>query len=668
MEDQKKVTSKKKKLDPSKYIDLEPTISEARSTPAVITFGRFNPPTTGHEKLVQKVVSEAKSRRGVPMIFASHSQDKKKNPLSYETKIGLLQTAFGRIVQKSRARTIIEVAKELSGKFDSLVVVVGSDRVAEFQRLLSTYNNKEFNFDTIQVISAGERDPDADDVTGMSASKLRSLAAEGDFEQFKRGLPSKLVRSAELIYRELRTNMGIDEELSEEETLEERAPLTIQQRRQRGRTMRRYKSRIAKARERAKRRKASPEKLKARAKKKARQIIRDRLAGGRSYGDMSPSEKVQLDKRLHRIPDTVINRMATRQLPQVRRAEMERLARVRGATKTESLDSMFESFLLEKDDKTDHPYHRGVAASTADKRQAHFRKKAEKDPGDPSAYEPAPGDATAETKPSKHTKRYHQLFTKEGTVKHDRRFKFYRKKQNEYFNEEVLSENEAALKKKASETGISYGILKKVFDRGVAAWRTGHRPGTTPSQWGLARVNSFATGGKTRQTTDADLWRQHKGKSESFLKDAAALMEEVESFISEQTAMERTKEQIRREKETAKARHDRMKDAARRTDQQRTESANPSDREQGTDSLVKIYKKDTPGQKTEAYFDSDLGTSFGDFRRGSRVRFNLHSMDMIDDNSEREGTVVGTTVQYLRVRDDDGILYRVRHKDARLVE
>jgi hypothetical protein len=153
---------------------------------------------------------------------------------------------------------------------------------------------------------------------------------------------------------------------------------------------------------------------------------------------------------------------------------------------------MVKSFREYTEDKTDHAYHRGVAPSTADKRQAHFNKKKKKDPGDPSAYEPAPGDATAETKPSKHTKKYQQMFNKEDV--------------------DLVAENKKSLEKKASETGISYSILKKVFDRGVAAWRTGHRPGTTPTQWGLARVNSFATGGKTRQTTDADLWKQHKGK------------------------------------------------------------------------------------------------------------------------------------------------------------
>lgn len=431
------------------------------------------------------------------------------------------------------------------------------------------------------------------------------------------------------------------------------------------------------AKKRAKRRKASAEKLKERARRKARQIIRARLAGGKSYGEMTPAEKVALDKRFSRISSVIIDRIATRQLPGVRRAEMERLAAMRSPkTEETDLNDMFEN-LIEDLQLEGRNYFSGLSKSTSAKRAAHFKKGASMDDDNPAAYKPAPGDARAETKPSKYTKRYHQLFTKEGVVKHDKRFKFNRQKENPYFKEDInlLFENEEGIRKKAKETGISYGILKKVFDRGVAAWRTGHRPGTTPSQWGFARINSFATGGKTRTTADADLWRQHKGKSENFLDDAAALMEQVESYITEQTAVERTRERIKREKEVAKMRHSRMLDTARETDRaQQDESVDktkPENREQGTDSLVKIYKDDTPGEidkKNESYYADDIPSSYGTIKRGDAVRFTHHSMDMADDDSEKEGTVVGSTLQHLRVRDSNGILYLVRHADAELIE
>lgn len=196
-------------------------------------------------------------------------------------------------------------------------------------------------------------------------------------------------------------------------------------------------------------------------------------------------------------------------------------------------------------------YHSGLAKSTASKRKAQFAKQAKMDDDNPAAYKPAPGDKRSKTKPSNHTTKFQQMFgekssnleraylqkphmllKQDGSVKLDQRFKMFRKpKLDEMVTEldgTLVEENlnnlaetvefifesnpEAAIKNKAEKTGISYGILKKVFDRGVAAWRTGHRPGTTPAQWGLARINSFATGGKTRTTADKDLWAQHKGK------------------------------------------------------------------------------------------------------------------------------------------------------------
>jgi hypothetical protein len=143
-----------------------------------------------------------------------------------------------------------------------------------------------------------------------------------------------------------------------------------------------------------------------------------------------------------------------------------------------------------KDKKGTQParYFSGLAPSTKDKRDAHFKKTAKLDPDDPKAYELAPGDARAKTKPSKHTKKYQQMF-----------------------GEQKIE----GLVKKAKETGVDYNILKQVYDRGMAAWRTGRRPGTTPHQWAFARVNSFLTGGKTQQSTDKDLFDQLSSSQQS---------------------------------------------------------------------------------------------------------------------------------------------------------
>ena len=140
--------------------------------------------------------------------------------------------------------------------------------------------------------------------------------------------------------------------------------------------------------------------------------------------------------------------------------------------------------------KRNSQYHKGIKKSTSDKRQAHFNKGAKMDDDNPAAYKPAPGDATAKTKPSKHTKKYDQMF---GEL---------------YLEDFRVNEgnSDKALQKKADASKMPLPILKKVFDRGVAAWKSGHRPGTTAVQWGLARVNSFVTKGKgTWGKADKDL-------------------------------------------------------------------------------------------------------------------------------------------------------------------
>ena len=134
-----------KGYDPKKYIDTEPTynannMSEQKSNTAVMTFGRFSPPTIGHEKLVNKVQDEAKKRRADALVYASHTQDKKKNPLSYQDKISFLKTAFGSVIKNSNAKTIIDIAKELAEKYDNLVLIVGQDRVSDFDKLLNSTN------------------------------------------------------------------------------------------------------------------------------------------------------------------------------------------------------------------------------------------------------------------------------------------------------------------------------------------------------------------------------------------------------------------------------------------------------------------------------------------------------------------------------------------------
>lgn len=173
-----------------------PTEVDKQLKTMVFAFGRLNPPTTGHKKLIDKVLSVAKSNKGDHLIVMSKSQDKKKNPLSPEEKLKFARLMFPGVnieVATQLMPTFIGWLKEFSNKkYDKVVMIAGSDRVQEYQELINKYNGKDFTFKIAEVISAGERDPDAEGTTGMSASKMREFAMKDDFKNFKKGLPSTM--------------------------------------------------------------------------------------------------------------------------------------------------------------------------------------------------------------------------------------------------------------------------------------------------------------------------------------------------------------------------------------------------------------------------------------------------------------------------------------------
>jgi len=331
-----------KEFDPAQFIETEPKLTEAvKKDLVVMTFGRMNPVTVGHEKLVKQVLNVASKNGGDPAVYLSHSSDPKKNPLSYEDKIFFAQRAFGKVIKQSPARTIIEVAKQLQGLYKNLTVVVGSDRVMEFKTLLNKYNGRDFKFDKIDVVSAGDRDPDAEGVEGMSASKMRAAAADGDFRSFKSGLPKKLQSTAKKVYDTTRQGMALDEETMDE------AVLSRAQRRKRARLLRRYKSKIAIARKKAMRRRASLDVLKRRARKTARNMIKQKLAKSRRFADLDPAAKIAIEKRLEKMPSSRLDRLARKLLPSLRRKETERM-QSRSKNESVNIDDMFEMFMEER--------------------------------------------------------------------------------------------------------------------------------------------------------------------------------------------------------------------------------------------------------------------------------------------------------------------------------
>ena len=184
----------------------------------VVVFGRFNPPTVGHEKLLKRAAKEADKRGYELRIYPSRSQDAKKNPLTPQMKISYMRQMFpdyaDSIIDDKGSKTIFNVmtgANEEGHK--NMIIMVGQDRLGEFQGLSHKYNGELYNYDQLEVVSAGDRDPDSDDVTGMSASKLRLAAAEGDFVKFAKGVPDTLGKMEKMeLFNVLRRSMKIEEE------------------------------------------------------------------------------------------------------------------------------------------------------------------------------------------------------------------------------------------------------------------------------------------------------------------------------------------------------------------------------------------------------------------------------------------------------------------------
>jgi hypothetical protein len=305
-------------------------LEESENSTAVMAFGRYNPPTVGHEKLINKVKSTADEHSGSAHIFASHSENTSKDPLPQSKKIGYLKKVAGKGTEvhgSSKSEpTIFHAASKLHAAGNKhLVVVAGSDRVNEYKDKLEKYNGKEgkhgfFSFDSIKFVSAGERDPDAEGAEGMSGTKLRAHARAGEMKQFKSGLPKALHPHADEIANHIRTvGEGV-----EETELEERV-LTLQQRRQRATQMRRLEPVLKVKRAMAAKRLAGQVQLTRRARKQAKDILRRRIAGrrGSSYHQLGPSDKINIDRQVD--PKVkLIKFIAARLMPRIKQAEVQR--------------------------------------------------------------------------------------------------------------------------------------------------------------------------------------------------------------------------------------------------------------------------------------------------------------------------------------------------------
>ena len=183
-----------------------------------IAFGRFNPPHLGHLQLMNTASTSVEGKKDDYMIVPSRSNDPKKNPLDPNTKVEIMKSMFpqhaDRIVNDGNVRTIFDVLNAANNSgYANVKIVGGADRVKEFTKLANNYNGKLYDFDKVDVISSGERDPDGEGVEGLSASRMRLAASENDFKAFSKGLPKDLDKdSKKQIFTAVRSSMGINEE------------------------------------------------------------------------------------------------------------------------------------------------------------------------------------------------------------------------------------------------------------------------------------------------------------------------------------------------------------------------------------------------------------------------------------------------------------------------
>ena len=181
-----------------------------------VAFGRFNPPTTGHGKLLAAAKSAAGD--GDLEIYPSRTQDPKKNPLDPDMKVSYMKKMFPEfeenIVNNPEMKSIFNVLMEVNEKgYTTIKIVVGSDRQAEFENLANKYNGELYEFEEIEVISAGQRDADSEGVEGMSASKMRKAVVDGDFAAFRRGVPKTLKdQEAQELFNSVASAMKIKQE------------------------------------------------------------------------------------------------------------------------------------------------------------------------------------------------------------------------------------------------------------------------------------------------------------------------------------------------------------------------------------------------------------------------------------------------------------------------
>ena len=422
--------------------------TEARRKSIAFTFGRFNPPTSGHEKLIKKVASV---RADTFKIFLSRSNDPKKNPLSPRTKLTHMKFMFpkySRNIEINNTNMILDIASNLHRQgYTEIFMVVGSDRVREFETILNKYNDVRsrhgyYNFDNINVLSAGERDPDAEGVSGMSASKMRDAASKDDYNTFKKGVPTGY-RNADDLFKDVRKGMRLvasmeyDTNFRPIKTLQE-----FEQNQIRDLYIREMIFNIG-------------DKIKYIKEDIDGKVIRK----GTNYIVLEDN-----NNNLHKawiwdcLPDP-----ADREA-QVREHNLDVDYGFTAVSTKEDMDRLPQDKDVKKKDGTQpKKYYKDMSKDTKDKRADHF-KKTDTTKND---NDPAPGDKDAKTKPSTHTKKFKQMY---GEVT-ERKQKPYVSSANGVYS--VLNGDGKEVFKTRDKT-LAHAWFKKNYDKIKESYDIGH--------------------------------------------------------------------------------------------------------------------------------------------------------------------------------------------------
>ena len=651
----------------------------------VLAWGRFNPPTEeGHGKLVKAVQDHAEKVGGTHYIFPTHTQDKKKNPMTHEHKVGAMRKLFpsANVVSHDKVRTIIDAMKHMESKgHKEVTVVAGSDRVDQYHKMLNQYRSKEYpGIKKVNVVSAGHRDPDAEGAEGLSASKLRGLVASGKKKEFvkhysdpklgaeihdrvKAGMQMESTNPVgifllggpgsgkDYVLKNIFSRFDLTEVQADQIVNGTAAELVAEGKNivingvsdankiaEVQHILEGYAFdfvHVSVTNKVSRLRNEQREQPLIESKRIDKFLKAEKLANyteafvfnnSINLNESSEMEKVffanQIEKLLERVVDLGLEMKSTPQPKSFLVIKEKYFPPV----------AKHKSGLPKK-------YVGKLSDATAAARKAHWKKMGKLSDKDPRAYEPAPGDATSKTKPSKHTLAVRKMMKNEQveadvkkphTVeniakKHkvnvsviEKALEAGKKVEREHTNDEKTAEiialghlwekpdyykmlakmeqkvlvtpqdhieaekkqqrerdrrdwrilhhqnrhihkaamgeairrvprsgnitavnvkrdlNDAeraafekaknaiatskvqeetidegvadkSLAAKAAKSGVSLRTLKAVYRRGVAAWNSGHRPGTTPSQWGHARVNSYINKGKTYHTADKDL-------------------------------------------------------------------------------------------------------------------------------------------------------------------